>query len=164
MANSTFPLTFSATFTNSLEQPAEEIRRLLRQTTAWTGDAPDAVELLHETTGQTKENRNGEFMYVWEPIAADIQRFSADGVRYDWNPQVEIIITTLESADQGTRATQLQRDVIDILAGFMDDNKERTNFNNIEPVGTDDLRNEFQARFTNHHVMAVQCELRQHNS
>jgi len=123
----------------------------------WSVTPPDQISHLAEVSGQERTNTTEDRLYVWAPVDADIQRFSADGKNITRFEDVQVLIYVL---DDKSRCAALQRDIIKILGNFMTDNKNRTDQSHIEPVSAADLRNEHQARTASYHVMGVTVEAR----
>lgn len=95
-------------------------------------------------------------LYVWSPTGSTLDRFSADGDRFDRSDTVEVQAWTLDE----TETRQLQGDVVDILSQYLDDNETETPYTDVAPVNTEDFREQKQARTTDHYVMSVEVETR----
>jgi hypothetical protein len=79
-----------------------------------------------------------------------------DGTRFDRSDTVEVQAWSLD--DVVTR--QLQDDVVGILSQYLDDNETSTPYTDVQPVNTEDFREQTPARSTDHYVMAVEVETR----
>ena len=158
MSNSIFPWTWPIQWSETRNKAPNQIKELLikSETSQWAYGKPEIIELLTERTGQERINESRDALYIWEPTEADITRLSADGTQIDEFPTVQVLIWSLDE----TTAMQHQSDVIQILGSYMDDNKQETNFNNIEPTSREDLRNERMANRADHFVMGVTVSMR----
>jgi hypothetical protein len=116
---------------------------------------PAVIERIDESSGQTRVNRSEDAFYVYTPTNATVERISADGVAASSTEEVRILIWILGDAQKAKRYRQ---DVLDYLAQFIDDNKNQTGLNNIEPVAQSDLRNEAQPRQSSHSITGVTVE------
>ena len=171
--NTTFPFAFPATFgfRSSSNQPQDAIKEILKNTpeestdesNSWQVEKPEIIEHAAERTPKARHNESHDAIYIFSDVSADLERLSADGVQLDSYPTVEIQIWTLEEGDLAPRGSELQTEIVRLLGNLMDDNKARTGFNDIQPTGTSDHRNESSPRRSEHTVMGVTVEMHRRN-
>ena len=137
--------------------PVDAVTDILEQSTDsdYTGDKPGVIERVEERAPQERNSTTGAALYIWQPTDADLERVSADGDLLNRVSQVEIFIYVLE--DQA-RAVKLQEDLIRFLGTFMDDNRDRTDLNSIEPNVLSDSRTANLPRNTRHHATGIEVE------
>lgn len=97
-------------------------------------------------------------LYVWSPTGSTLEQFSVDGEQWDREDSVEVQIWSIKETD--TEVRQLQKDVVQILSNYIDDNKVDTAFNTVLPSGTNDYREQNAARRTDHFIMSVEVDTR----
>ena len=93
-------------------------------------------------------------LYVWSPTGSSLDRFSMDGTEFRRNDTVEVQAWSLDESE----TAQLQRDVVDILSQYLDDNQTETPYTDLAPVTAEDFRAQNPARKTDHYVMSVTVE------
>ena len=134
--------------------PVDTVIDLLDDTdnTDFQDGKPEIIERVDERSGQSRMNTSDDAFYVYSPTDASVERISADGVAANSEEEVRVLIWCLQGPGKAKRYRQ---DVIDYLSQFMDDNKEQTGLNNIEPIAQADLRTEAQPRASSHSVTGV---------
>ena len=125
----------------------------------WSVEKPDIIEYAGERTPKARVNESRDAIYIFSDVDHDLTRLSADGDQLDSTGPVEIQIWTLESDDVAPRCNEIQNEVIRLLGNLMDDNKDKTEQNNIQPTDKSDHRNESSARRSDHTVMSVTVEV-----
>jgi hypothetical protein len=123
-----------------------------------TGTVPDRIAPLWEFSHSDRINYPDPALYVWSPVETDLQKFSIDGDHMLEDETIEVLIMTLES----TLTKEYQRDVIQILSSYYNDNEQNTNYYTINPTTASDLRNEHLADQTDHYLSTVQIEPRKY--
>lgn len=123
----------------------------------WTADKPTIKRYWDDAQSERGPGADmPAILYVWSPTGSTLERFSVDGDKFDQNDTVEIQIWSLDEVE----VEQLQGDTVDILSRFLDDNKVRTPYSDVAPVGTDDFREQTPARRTDHYIMSVEIATR----
>ena len=163
MSNTQFPITFDATFTERLENPVNQITNLLNQAdgSVFSGGKPGVIENIYERTPQARHNESRDAIYVWQPVDGEIDRVTADGSLLFREDTVEILIYVLENE---ARAVQLQEDLIRFFSEYIDDNKENTAFNHVQPTDLTDGRPENLPRDSGYHITGITLELNKRQS
>lgn len=95
-------------------------------------------------------------LYVWSPTGSTLDRFAMDGDRFDRSDTVEVQAWSLDE----TTTEQLQADMVNIIGLYIDDNETNTPYTDVQPVNTEDFREQKPARTTDHYVMSVEIETR----
>lgn len=145
------------------ENPVDAITELLQATddTDYTGTKPEVIERIFERTPQARHNESRDAIYVWQPLDGEIDRVTADGSLLFREDTVEILIYVLENE---ARAVQLQEDLIQFFADYIDDNKENTAFNHVQPTDLTDGRPENLPRDSGYHITGITLELNKRQS
>jgi len=143
-------------------RPVGTIREILAEIpVGWKNDPPNVqnywdVAQQERTPGADQPAR----VYVWQPASESHDRFSLDtrpnNPQTDDTTTVECLIYSLDAQEVLDYADDLRN----ILQFYYDDNKDLTNFTTIEPVNTNDYREQNQKRQTDAYVMSVEIELR----
>jgi len=92
--------------------------------------------------------------YVWSPVDSSLDRFSIDEVKLRETNTVEIQLWSLDEQEPVT----LQRDVINILSKYLDDNQRNTPYHDLQPTSASDFREQKPARTTRHYVTSLQID------
>ena len=143
----------------SAEHHVEVITDLLQNASAseWTPQTPTVKNYWDDAQNERGPGADMPgILYVWSPTGSSLEQFSMDGTRFDRGDTVEVQAWSLEA----TETRQLQDDVVDILSQHLDDNETQTPYTTVEPVGTEDFREQKPARTTDHYVMSVEIETR----
>lgn len=120
----------------------------------WTLRVPE-VHYYEGVTQSAKTSKEEPALYCWSPSAADIERFSADRDHKLETHTVEIHVWTLDK-----EWTQVySRDIITILEMYESDNKNLTNWVDIRPESSDDVRSENITRKSGHFLYTIEAEL-----
>jgi hypothetical protein len=145
------------------DNPVDAVTDLLQQTTDtdYTGTKPKVVERIFERTPQARHNESRDAIYVWQPVDGELNRVSADGTLLHRIDSVEILIYVLEDE---ARAVQLQEDLIQFFGEYIDDNKQNTQFNDVQPTDLTDGRPENLPRDTGYHITGVTLQTRKRQS
>lgn len=123
----------------------------------WGVDPPTVKRYWDDTQSERGPGADQPaILYVWSPTGSTLDRFSRDGDEFDREDTVEVQAWSLDE----TECERLQRDVVDILSKYLDDNRVRTPYNDLAPTGTEDFREQTARRRTDHYVMAVEVETR----
>jgi hypothetical protein len=149
---------------SSSEFAVEAIHDLLTgaDATDWAtaGDPPDRFGFLWDFDHNDRINYPDPALYLWSPVDTDISKFSADGDRMLEDNTVEIVVMTLDSLT----TKQYERDVIQIISQYYDDNESDTEFYTIPPSNKSDLRNEHIPQQTDHYMSTVHVEPRKYQA
>ena len=127
----------------------------------WTnaGTPPDRIGPVWDYDHNDRTAFPDPALYVWQPIDSDISKFSIDGDHTNETNTIEVLIMTLEPL----LSKEYQRDVIQILSQYYNDNEANTTFYEIAPQNKSDLRNEAISGTTDHYLAWVQIETNQFN-
>jgi hypothetical protein len=123
--------------------------------------ATPRIEFTEDVPHKGKENYPDPAIYVATEGSDTVERFSADGDSLQERKTVSLDIWVLDSCNEQTPASiaeEYRRRVINILSAYMNDNFDRTEFHNIEPVASTDFRQEHIARQTDHYIYTVEVE------
>jgi len=103
----------------------------------WTNsEVPDRIQRKEdsEPNERQKDTRLSQVsLYVWSPVEADLQKWSAEG-ETDQQETVRVDVMTNNATDSNAYAG----DVVDILRSYTNDNKSQTEWVDIWPDGIDD--------------------------
>jgi len=148
---------------SSESNPVNAVTDLLQQTddTDYTGTKPEVIEDVWERTPQARLNETRDAVYIWQPVDGEIERVTADGDLLFRENTVEVWVYVLEDKP---RAVQLREDILQFLSDYIDDNKENTEFNDVQPVNDMDNRPSNLPRNTSHDVMGVTLDLNKRQS
>jgi len=119
-----------------------------------TQNAPDRIAPIWEFDHNDRINYPDPAFYVWSPTDASIEKFSIDGDNLLEDSTIETLIFTLDA----TKTKEYQRDVLEILSDYYDDNEDRTDYYEIAPQSVSDLRNEHISGRTDHYIASVTVE------
>lgn len=140
--------------TTSAEHHVQAIIDLLDAADAseWTPDPPD-VRRYWDDAQSEKGPGGGQpaVAYVWSPADSTLDRFSIDGTKFRQTNTVEVQLWSLDEQEP----VQLQNDVVEILSGYLDDNKTETPYSDVAPTSVSDFREQKPARITDHYIMSV---------
>jgi len=163
MSDTQFPISFNATFSENLENPVNQVTKLLRQTddSDYVGTKPAIIEDVWERTPQARLNESRDAVYIWQPVDGEIERVTADGDLLFRENTVEVWVYVLEDKQ---RAVQLRKDILQFFADYIDDNKANTRFNDIQPVNDMDNRPGNLPRDSSHDVMGLTLDLNKRQS
>jgi hypothetical protein len=146
------------TATSSSEFAVETVVDLLDGTAdaeyKLTQSKPDRINPIWEYDHNDRVNYADPAFYVWSPTDADISKFSIDGDNLLEDTSVEVLIFTLDA----TKTKNYQRDVLEILSDYYDDNTDNTSYYEIAPQSASDLRNEHISGRTDHYIASVTVE------
>jgi hypothetical protein len=144
--------------TSSSEFAVETIVDLLDGTAdadyTLTQSRPDRIAPIWDFDHNDRINYADPAFYVWSPTDADISKFSIDGDNLLEDTSVEVLIFTLDA----TKSKNYQRDVLEILSDYYDDNTDNTSYYEIAPQSASDLRNEHISGRTDHYITSVTVE------
>jgi len=145
--------------TSSATAPVDAIIDLLEgaDSSDWTNADPNVFSWW-DRTQQERGPGDGQpaELYVWMPVATNIDRLSADAEVLIEESTVEIWVFTLDELE----TQEYARDVIFYLSDYMNDNEQRTLFHNLEPSGVEDFREQKVSERTDHYVYTVEMRLR----
>lgn len=122
---------------------------------------PEIIEPIFERTPQARHNESRDAVYVWQPTDTDVQRVTADGTLLFRESDVEVLIYVLEDE---ARAMQLQRELLQFFSSYIDDNKNQTSFNDVQPANLTDGRPENLPRDSGYHIAGITLELNKRQS
>ena len=123
----------------------------------WQTDAPEVKHYLDDTQQERGQGADQPpKLYVWEPTSTSTEKFSLDGEQFDRSDTVEILAYSLTERD----VIKLQSDVQTILSNYINDNKQDTEFTEIEPTSAADYREQTPRRNTQNFVAGVTVETR----
>ncbi len=160
--------------TTASRDPVKVIGDLLDREASdtWTVAKPDAIERYENTDFDTKVQRDGEYVYVWQPTSTEMREFTSEYTLTDdrdvvhiqiWSneepPAVGTDITDVGYEDRNDTQT-LRRDIVSILNQYANDNKENTPFTDIRPIDGQDFRSEAFESSGTHQVEEVYVQLR----
>jgi len=141
--------------TTSEDHHVEAVIDLLQQATEWSTATDPTVRAYWEDS-QSERGPGADqpaIAYVWSPVDSTLDRFSMDSDLRETNT-VEIQLWSLDEQEPVT----LQRDVINILGQYLDDNKINTPYTDLQPSSASDYRAQTPARSTGHYIMSVQVD------
>jgi hypothetical protein len=146
----------SATATDA--DAVQTVVDLLSNNSGWTNTDPEVFR-HEELSQQQKENNPDPAIYVWSPVDATLDKFSADGDTIDERRTVEAQIWDLDSSN---RAEQYHQDVIDFINAYSNDNESNTPFHFLKPVSATDSRSDHIRQLTDHYILSVEIEVHNH--
>jgi len=139
---------------SSATDPVQTVIELLDGYTGWSLDSPEVYN-QNEISQQERTSNPDPAIYVWSPVDASIEQFSADNDSLLETRTIEASVWTLDNSDTFT----YHREAVDFLQEYADDNYATVNFHHIQPNSVTDSRSEKIARQTDHYVMSIQAEV-----
>jgi len=133
----------------------EAIIDLLQQATAWTTTLDPEIRPYWEDAQSEKGPGADQppVAYVWSPVDSSLDRFSMD-TEYRVTNTVEIQFWSLDESEP----VVLLNDAISILSQYLDDNKIRTPYTDVQPTAASDYREQKQARVTDHYLTSLEVD------
>jgi len=143
---------------SSSDNPTETIVDILTNasTSEWTHDTPE-IQKFHATRPKSRFSDPDPVLYVWQPTETDLQEQSADGTRLIEIAPAQVLMSTINNDD--TVIMDYQRDVLQIVGGYLRDNESSTTWEWIQPDGLQDIRNEHNPQRTEQYLSAVNIQL-----
>lgn len=140
--------------------PVAAIIDILEGYTTWTNTTPEVYK-QSEVSQQERKAAPNPRIYVWSPADGSMENLGAEYSRTIDTDIVEASAWVLDEAgvDKHLQCEQYQKDIIEILEDYANDNYENTEFHNIRPTSKTDSRSESVARITDHLVSSVQADV-----
>lgn len=140
------------------DHPVNAVVTLIENSDAsvWSDSKPTARHYYDDPQGDRGPAAGQPpIIYAWSPTDGDIQQFSADNARQLEYVNVELLIYSYDPQ----RTAVYQRDLIQFLSEYADDNESLTEFHYIQAVTRSDYRSETPARSSDHYVMGLEVEV-----
>jgi len=144
-------MSISTTATN----PTQAVIDILEGYGNWPAQSPDTFRIEQVTPRSQMQGSNSLAIYAWTSSPIEQDDFAAEGDTSDDSTTVQVLIKGLDESDTQKTATEARK----LLEEYNRDNGSLTEFHEINPSQTRDLRDENNKRSTDPFIFGIQVRV-----